>query len=274
MKTQTKLLTSLILLSLSSVSYGEMAAPSNTEAVQLRYLDASGIAELSIKQDISAGGNKSIASRDFWMDFKLSEDTDAVVFEVTRVKANYEAHGMTQRLPASGLRGQSFLMQKTDNKRALKRTDSDSKLEIGVGQMIGNKYPIGLAVTEFMPLLPEEAVTVGSTWQSTKDTRWLEGWAWTQGQLTTEHEVTDITESNGHTIVSVSSQSHARLRDVEGGVTYSGDGELKRNANWRFDASDGRLLSMSIEQESTGINTLPQGNIEVLQVTKLQYSTE
>jgi len=274
MKTQTMYLTSLILLSVTPVVNGDMAAASTNESIQLRYLNASGKVEISIKQDISAGANKSIASRDFWMDFNLAETPDAIAFEITRVKGSYKAHDMTQRLPASGLKGQVFDMQRTDENRALQRTDSDSKLEIGVGQMIGRNYPVGLAVADIMPQLPADAVTVGSRWKSTRESQWLEGWAWTQGQLITEHTVTELDQRGGHTIVSVASASHAQLSDVEGGVEFSGAGELKRSSNWRFDATDGRLLSMSIEQETTGTNTLPQGTFDVLQETKIKYSAE
>jgi len=272
MKTQTIFLTSLVLLSVSPVVTGEMAAHSTTDSVQLRYGEATGEAKLSINQDISAGTHKSIASRDFWMNFDLAEAPGAIAFEITRVKASYKAHDMTQRLPASGLKGQTFDMQKTDENRSLQRTDSDKKLEIGVGQMIGGNYPVGLALADIMPPLPEEAVSVGSTWESSRDTHWLEGWAWTKGHLITEHKVTGLDETDGHTIVSVSSSSHAQLSDVEGGVVFSGEGELKRISTWRFDATDGRLLLMTTEQETTGTNTLPQGDIDVRQKTKVKYS--
>ena len=174
MKTQTIVLTSIILLSTSTVVTGDMAAPSTTDAVQLRYGSPVGTVKLSVDQDISAAGHESMAGRQFFMDFELGEAADAVAFEITRVKGSYKAHDMTQRLPASGLKGQTFYMEKTDDNRVLQRTDSDKKLEIGVGQMIGGNYPVGLALADIMPVLPESPVTVGSTWESTRETRWLE----------------------------------------------------------------------------------------------------
>jgi hypothetical protein len=274
MKTQTIFLTTIILLSASPVVMGEMADPSTTDALQLRYVGASGKAKLSINQDISAGEHKSIANRGIFMEFELGEAPGAVAFEITRVKGSYEAHGMAQRLPSSGLKGQTFNMQKTDDNRVLKHSNSDSKLEIGMGQMIGGNYPVELALADIMPTLPHDPVALGSTWKSSRDARFLEGWAWTQGRLTSEHKVTDLGEKDGHTIVSVTSTSYAQLNDVEGGVVFGGDGELKRTAQWRFDATEGRLLSVSMEQESTGINTMPQCDIDVRQITKVQYSTK
>ena len=274
MKTQTIFLTSIILLSASPVVTGEMAVPSTTDGLQLRYGVAGGKAKLSINQDISAGEHESIASRNFWMDFELTEAPGAFAFEITRVKGTYTAHDMTQRLPVSGFKGQSLQMQKSDGDRSLQRTDSDSKLEIPVGQMIAGNYPIGLALADIMPALPENPVTIGSTWESTRETRWLEGWAWTEGRLISEHKVTDLEQKGGHTIVDVISTSHAQLSDVEGGVLYSGDGELTRTSQWRFDATEGRVVSILMEQETTGINTLPQGNIDVRQTTKVEYSTK
>lgn len=274
MKTHTIFLTTVFLLSASPVVPGEMAALSTTDGLQLRYGQTGGKAKLSINQDISAGKHKSIASRGFFMEFELGEAPGAVAFEITRVKGSYEAHGMTQRLPSSGLKGQTFNMKKTDDSRVLQRSGSDSKLEIGTGQMIGGNYPVELALADIIPALPEDPVALGSTWESSRDARFLEGWAWTEGRLSSEHKVTDLDQKNGHTIVSVTSTSHAQLSDVEGGVVFSGDGELKRTSNWRFDATEGRLLSVSMEQETTGINTLPQGDIDVRQKTKVQYSTK
>jgi hypothetical protein len=274
MKTQTIFLTTAILLSVSFVVPGETAASSTTDALHLRYGESSGDVKLSINQDISAGEHQSIASRDFLMEFELGEAPGAIAFEITRVKGSYEAHGMTQRLPSSGLKGQAFNMEKTDGNRVLQRSNSDNKLEIGTGQMIGGNYPVELALADIMPVLPEDPVALGSTWETSRDARFLEGWTWTQGRLSSEHKVTDLDEVDGHTIVSVTSTSHAQLSDVEGGVVYSGDGELKRTSKWRFDATGGRLLSVSMEQETTGINTMPQGDIDVSQKTKVQYSTK
>jgi len=274
MKTQTIYLTSLILLSVSSVVPADMTAPSTTNGLHLRYGSPAGKVELSVNHDISAGGHQSIASRQFSMDFELGDAPGAIAFEITRVKGSYIAHDMTQRLPASGLSGQTFYMNKADDNRALQRTDSDSKLEIGVGQMIGGNYPVGLALADIMPELPEGPISVDSTWESTRDTLSLEGWAWTRGQLISEHQVTDLQQEDGHTIVGVTSTSHAQLSDVDGGVVFSGDGELKRTSHWRFDVTGGRVLSISMEQETFGVNTMPQGNMDVRQITKVEYSTK
>ena len=64
------------------------------------------------------------------------------------------------------------------------------------------------------------------------------------------------------------------LSDVDGGVVFSGDGELKRTSHWRFDATKGQVLSISMEQETSGVNTMPQGNMDVRQITKVEYSTK
>jgi len=71
----------------------------------------------------------------------------------------------------------------------------------------------------------------------------------------------------------VTSTSKARLAKDGDGLPYSGDGTLNRTSNWRFDASDGRLLSVEMEQETSGINTLPQGKMGVQQLTKVEFTT-
>ena len=69
-------------------------------------------------------------------------------------------------------------------------------------------------------------------------------------------------------------KAQARLGKVEGVLEYSGDGELKRTSDWQFDVNDGRLLSLSMVQSTSGNNTLPQGKVEVRQDTKVNFSTE
>jgi hypothetical protein len=273
MKTQTIYLTSLLLLSASPVLVGDMAAPSTTDGLQLRYGDPGSKVKLSVNHDISAGQQKSMAEFRFLMDFELSEAPGAFAVDINKVQGSYTAHDMTQRLPVSGLKGQSFSLDKTDDDRTLRRTDSDSKLQINLGEMIGTSYSIGLALADILPVLPEEPVSLGSTWQSARDTFSLEGWAWVEGRLSSEHSVTAVEQLDGHTIVSITSTAHAQLSDVEGGVDYSGDGELKRTSHWRFDATEGRLLSVSMVQETSGINTLPQGTFDIRQQTKVEFST-
>jgi len=90
--------------------------------------------------------------------------------------------------------------------------------------------------------------------------------------LTSEHTVTAIDQHNGHTIISVTSTSKAQVGKVGSGLEYSGDGDLSRTSNWQFDASDGRLLSVSMQQETSGINTLPQGAVGVRQLTKVEFA--
>jgi hypothetical protein len=277
MNTKAIYLTSCFLLSVSSFLSGDMAASSNnahasTDGLQLRYKAPGAAATLSVSQDISAGGNASIASRNFLMNFELDEAPGAFAFTINRVKGSYTAHDMTQRLPSSGLRDQTFLLEKKDDNRVLGRTASDENLQVGLGQMVGINYPIGLALVDILPVLPDGPVRVGSTWQSEQETRSLEGWAWAEGRLVSAHEVTAVDQKDGHTIVSISSEGQARLSKVEGGLDYSGAGDLSRSSNWLFDVTDGRLLSLTMKQETVGINTLPQGDVDIRQLTTVEFS--
>jgi len=267
MKTTAIYLTSTLVLTSTALVFGDSAS----EQHKLRYGNPSGRATLSVSHDISAGGHDSTASRSFLMDLELSETQDIVSVKVNKAKGSYTAHGMKQRLPASKLAGQSITFLKHDDGHALQRSDPDNDLEIPVGQVIGADYPIGLALVDILPVLPEGPVSVGTTWTSTRDTRSLEGWAWAAGSLSSEHTVTALDKDNGHTIVSVTSTSKAQLEKDGNGLQYSGDGALNRTSNWRFDASDGRLLSVSMEQETSGINSLPQGELGVQQLTKVEF---
>lgn len=274
MNTKANYLTTTLMLATASFSTLNLAADTAiNDGLELRYGNSGGKSTLSVSQDITAGGHASIAGRTFLMVFELSGTHDAVAVNISKAKGSYTAHDMTQRLQASGLRGRSFSLAKVDDGRSLQRKQADDKLAIGLGEMIGINYPIGLALTDIMPNLPEAPVVVGSTWSSTQDTRSLEGWAWASGTLNSEHTVTGIEKLDGHTIVSVTTTAQAQITNVEGGVDYSGDGALSRTSHWRFDATDGKLLSVSMEQNTSGMNTLPQGTMAVEQLTKVEYST-
>jgi len=273
MNTKAIYLTTTLVLATASFSTFNLTADTAThDGLQLRYGDKGGNATLTVSQDITAGGHASIAGRSFLMDFELNGAQDTFAVKINKAKGSYTAHDMTQRLSASGLKGQAFSLAKINNGRSLQRTDSDENLAIGLGEMIGINYPIGLALVDIMPELPEVPVNVGSTWSSTQDTRSLEGWAWTTGRLDSEHTVTAVDQLNGHSIVSVTSTARAQVANVEGGIDYSGDGALSRTSHWRFDATDGKLLSVSMEQNTSGRNTLPQGTMEVEQLTKVEFS--
>jgi hypothetical protein len=274
MNTKANYLTTTLVLATALLTTNYLAAKSESgEDLYLRYGDGSSKASLSVNQDITAGGHASIAERTFQLDFEMQGAGGALMFNINKAKGSYTAHDMTQRLPASGLKGQSFSLLKLNDGRTLQRTDSDKKLEIGLGQMVGLNYPVGLALVDILPVLPEGPVGVGSTWMSKRDTRSLEGWAWAAGSLSSEHAVTAIEQLDGHSIVSVTSTAKAQITDIESGVDYSGDGVLSRTSHWRFDATDGKLLSVSMQQSTTGRNTLPQGTMEVKQLTSVEYST-
>ncbi len=266
-------LTITLLLTSSPQVFGDAAA----DQIQLRYGDLSGNVKLSVRQKIQAGdlGTKRNmrAGRIISLELELKEQDGAVLAYIEKAKANYTAHEMTQRLPTSSLVGQSIKISKTGNGQAIQRTNPDQDLLIGVGQIIGGDYPVGLALVDILPVLPEGPVKVGTTWATTQDTLSLEGWAWASGNLDSQHTVTGVDQLNTHTIVSVISTAQARLGNVDGGLKYSGDGELNRTSSWRFDATDGRLLSLRMEQDTSGINTMPQGEVGVRQHTIVEYKT-
>lgn len=272
MKTQAIYLTTILLLATSPLVIGDSAAISTAGDLELRYNAPSGNATLSVIQDISAGEHDTKAGRIFSFELAFKTVHSEIVVRINKAEASYTAHDMTQRLPVSTVVGQSFTLSTADNGRLLKRSDPDQDLEIGVGQIIGADYPVGLALVDIFPVLPEEPVSIGNSWSTTQSTRSLEGWAWASGNLDSQHSVTAIDLIDGHRIVSVTSTAQARLGKSGDGLEYSGGGELKRKSNWRFDTTAGRLLSLTMEQSTSGINTLPQGEVAVRQSTKVEFS--
>ena len=60
------------------------------------------------------------------------------------------------------------------------------------------------------------------------------------------------------------------LHSREGEKPYSG--ELHRSLHWTFDATDGRVLAISMEQETDVLSTMPQGELTVHQRTELELA--
>ena len=273
MKTKAIYLTTTMLLTATPFAFSDSASPSSADGVEMHYRTPNSNAKLSIIQDITAGERDTKAGRKFSLTLDLKESSGEIEVTIEAAKANYTAHAMTQRLPTTTLVGKSVMLSAVGNGRNLQRSKPDQDLEIGVGQMIGADFPVGLALVDILPTLPATAVSIGSTWSTTRNTRSLEGWAWAGGNLSSEHSVTNIEQLNGHTIVSVETTAKAQLAEVEKGLKYSGEGALERNSSWRFDATDGYLLSLSMRQSTSGINTLPQGEVSIRQFTKVKYTS-
>ena len=141
---------------------------------------------------------------------------------------------------------------------------------IDLGPVITPGFSIAGLLGDVLPVLPEKAAAVGTAWTTNHQIRSLEGWAWGAGRLTTRHRVTAVERRGSHTVVTVKSEAEANLAPIEGERSYSGD--LKRTLRWSFDATAGSLLSMSMEQESKGTCALPQGEVVVRQLTKIELA--
>ena len=88
------------------------------------------------------------------------------------------------------------------------------------------------------------------------------------GKLVSRHTVTGINEENGNTLVSVESTAEATISDPIKDGKYS----LTRSTNWQFNATKGRLVSLSMNEDAWAISKLPQGNVPVHQVTTATLS--
>jgi len=260
MKT-TKLILNLVLL---------LALPVAADNSTLRYT-LSGELELSLEQEIYAGdGKKAIAGRYFGMTFGFRESMDMKTpVELMAIRANYNAHGMKQRLPAAHLAGKSFALD--GDGRSFESNEIGP--EVNVGQITDGNFLPAEALVQLLPILPEGPIDVGSVWETTRSIRSLEGWSWAGGELSRRHEVTDIDESNGTRIISVASRGEATLSAAEGHEGYGGEGKLQQSIEWSFDAANGQLLSLKGEQEvDGGTSHVPQGDVPVRQITRFDIS--
>ena len=252
-----------LILNLALLAALPVAASDST----LRY-DLSGDMQLTMEQEIFAGGRKeAIAGRNFSMTFGFDKaDGDELLVELKEIRGSYTAHGMSQRLPASHLAGSEFRL--LGNGLSCKTVEPGP--EVNVGQITdGNLRPSEI-LASLLPVLPDGPVSVGMTWESERSIRSLEGWAFAGGKLKRHHEASRIDQLNGRTIVSVKTRGKAIITAAAGTEGFIGDGTLEQTIDWKFDASNGQLLSLIVVQEASGTNQLPQGEVAVRQVTRYE----
>jgi hypothetical protein len=242
-----------------------MASSAAADQPSLRY-SLEGKIELHMEQDMYPGGREEpIADRQFDMTFDFAEGEEAAA-TLAAIKATYTAHGMNQILSTRHLVGQPVALA-TDG-RSVSHGDPGGDIDLG-SVTDGGLHPWSLLV-DILPVLPEEPVSKGLSWETTRPIRSLEGWSWAEGIMVYGNEVVDITESAGHTVVHVQSQGRTSVGAADGTTGFVGEGTLERRFEWTFDANSGRLLSLSLEQEGSGVNQLPQGQVQVRQQTRIE----
>ena len=214
------------------------------DGLRVRYLDPSSRMSVTVSHDIDVREMKGIANRTFSFDLTLAADRAASVVTVTidKAKGTYTAHDMKERLGTRHLTGVSFPLSIGDGGRRLEPTRPSDAPVISLAPIVSNGFSIAGLLADTLPVLPEEALTVGATWTIEQPIRSLQGWGWGTGRLTGRHRVTAVDRKNTHTIISVTGEASTKLSPLEGDRGFTGD--LKQTMHWTFDATDGRLLSM------------------------------
>jgi len=245
-----------------------VALPVAADQPTLRY-KLMGELQLTMEQDIYPGGRvEPLAARKFEMTYAFpgSSDTGEVEAKLTAIKGSYTAHGMNQRLSTSHLAGEQVLLESDGRSISLNKPGGD----IDLGSITdGGLHPSELLV-DVLPTLPDRPVSLGMTWETERAVSSLEGWAWADGNIHYHSEVTTISSDNGHTVVHVQSHGETTIQAAAGNEGFVGEGSLVRTFEWSFHADNGQLLSLLLEQEGTGINKLPQGEVAVRQITRVE----
>ena len=239
-------------------------APSD-EGVRIRYADSTSRLEITVEQDISVEGHRSIAGRSLFFDLDLIQaEASGIGVTIERAGGTYSAHGMDSRLSGRHLAGESFTLPLgADGDRVLA---GDSPV-LFVGPPVARGVSIAETLAETLPVLPTKPVTEGSTWTTQQPVHSLEGWSWGTGVLSGSHRVTSVQHRGGRRLVTVESTAEAELQPIEEpGFT----GTLERTFNWTFDATSGRLVSLSMTQESSGVSPIQQGDVRMNQVTTVK----
>jgi hypothetical protein len=238
------------------------------EPFHLRYQQGSGPMTLTFSQEIEV--RQPIASRAMSFDVELAGDFSAAGARlvVESAKASYTAHGMEQRLSTRHLSGRPIALNALEQGLALAEADPENSPVIDLGPPTSGGFSVAEMLLGVLPRLPAEPVSKGSSWQTERQIRSIEGWAWGSGRLTSRHRVVSIEIQHGKTLIEVATESQGVLKSAEGERAYSG--ELKRTLRWTFDATAGRVVSILMEQETDGQTNLPQGDLPVRQKTRVE----
>jgi hypothetical protein len=239
-------------------------APSD-EGILIRYTNSTSQLALRVEQDISVEGHPSIASRSLFFDLDLIQaEHSGIGVAIARAGGTYTAHGMENRLSGRHLAGKTFTLSLgAEGERVL---GGESPV-LFVGQPVDRGVSIAETFAETLPVLPAEPVSEGSTWTTERPVHSLEGWSWGTGTLSGSHRVTSIRRQGNQRLVTVESTAAAELAPIEEpGFT----GTIERTFSWTFDATSGRLVSLSMTQESNGTSPIQQGDVRVHQVTAVE----
>jgi hypothetical protein len=248
-----------------------VAMPAAADQPTLRY-QLPGTLQLRMEQDMYPGGRtEPIADRRFDMTFEFA-DSDipgAMQAELASIKGTYSAHGMNQILSTRHLVGQEVPLSSDGQTINVEAPGGDIDLGLVTD---GGLHPSAVLV-DVLPVLPEGPVSNGMTWETKQPLSSLEGWAWAEGDMQYTHEITGITNEAGRTLVHVTSQGSATTVAAAGRTGFVGEGNIERRMEWTFDVTAGQLLSLSLQQEGTGTNQLPQGQVQVRQVTRVELNS-
>jgi hypothetical protein len=246
------------------------ALPVAADQPTLRY-ELSGTLQLHMEQDMyPSGRTEPIADRRFDMTFEFveSDNPAALRAELATIKGTYSAHGMNQILSTRHLVGQQVALR--SDGQAINVDDPGGDIDLG-SVTDGGLHPAAVLV-DVLPVLPDGPVTNGMTWETKQPLSSLEGWAWAEGNMQYTHEVTGITTSAGSTLVHVTSQGSTTTVAATGRAGFVGKGNIERRIEWTFNVTAGQMLSLSLQQEGTGTNQLPQGQVQVRQVTRVELN--
>jgi hypothetical protein len=247
-------------------------APQAADGPRLRYRDPLARVSLTVSHDIEVVRNPPIhARREFSFELSATASADAVTITVDDAKGTNEAHETKQRLGTRHLKGRTVTLSIDHDRRRLVGTDEAEKLAVNLGPVIAEGFPVADVLTDLLPQLPDRDVSVGDTWTTEREVHSLEGWAWTTGTLASRHEVKSVERQGERTVVSVVTEANADFGPVEGGKPCAG--KLKRSLEWTFDATNGRLLALSMDQQTEGDTTVPQGTITIRQHSRAEIAS-
>ena len=249
-------------------------APQSGESLGTRYTEFSERVSVTVDHDIFIDGMDGgpIATRDFSFDLTQTADSEAAAVTVTidRAAGSYTAHDQKQRLGTRHLTGKTFSLSLGDGGRQIGQVEGADAPVIDVGPPVDDGFSIAALLVDTLPILPQQELVVGTTWTTGRAVRSLEGWAWGNGRMTSRHRVTAVEGQGDHSVVTVVTEAEAQLGPVKDERSFTG--EIKRTLSWTFDATEGRLLSMSMEQESSGSCLLPQGVVAYRQQTRIELA--
>jgi hypothetical protein len=251
------------ILTLTFIGLAIWLSSCNTEPVTLQYAKQdiqSAKYEIKYFQNSEAKMNDEPMTAQYKLNipFEISSSRDktGVKANITIPKTDVKIVLPTgqQTLDTRNLKNIKLDVSYTPKGDEKKITLHDKSMVIDFGEMLGGKMEWSYLFKYITPNLPEEAITVGYTWNEKKNLKRIESASKINSTLVFKHKIKDFENIDGRKCAVIESQISSKLDDTFElmAMPWNLKGELTGNMIWYFDYEQGLIVKLKIDEKSNG----------------------